>query len=88
MAKLTKRAKALAEKTEAGKQYPLDEALGLLKELSSVKFKESVDVSVNLGVDARKSDQAVRGATVLPNGTGKTVRFAVFTQGADADAAK
>jgi len=88
MAKLTKRAKALAEKTEAGKQYPLDEALGLLKELSSVKFKESVDVSVNLGVDARKSDQAVRGATVLPNGTGKTVRVAVFTQGANADAAK
>jgi large subunit ribosomal protein L1 len=88
MAKLTKRAKAIAEKVEPGKQYPLEEALGLLKELSSVKFKESVDVSVNLGVDARKSDQAVRGATVLPNGTGKTVRVAVFTQGANADAAK
>ena len=88
MAKLTKRAKAIAEKVEPGKQYPLEEALGLLKELSSVKFKESVDVSVNLGIDARKSDQAVRGATVLPNGTGKTVRVAVFTQGANADAAK
>ncbi len=88
MAKLTKRAKAIAEKVTAGKQYPLDEALGLLKQLSGVKFKESVDVSVNLGIDARKSDQAVRGATVLPNGTGKTVRVAVFTQGANADAAK
>ncbi len=88
MAKLTKRAKANAEKVTTGKQYPLDEALGLLKELSGVKFKESVDVSVNLGIDARKSDQAVRGATVLPNGTGKTVRVAVFTQGANADAAK
>ena len=60
MAKLTKRAKAIAEKVAVGKQYPLDEALGLLKELSSVKFKESVDVSVNLGIDARKSDQAVQ----------------------------
>jgi len=88
MAKLTKRAKAIAEKITQGKQYPLEEALGLLKELSAVKFKESVDVSVNLGIDARKSDQAVRGATVLPNGTGKTVRVAVFTQGANADAAK
>ena len=88
MAKLTKRAKTIAEKLAVGKQYPLDEALGLLKELSSVKFKESVDVSVNLGIDARKSDQAVRGATVLPNGTGKTVRVAVFTQGANADAAR
>ena len=88
MAKLTKRAKAIAEKVTQGKQYPLEEALGLLKELSAVKFKESVDVSVNLGIDARKSDQAVRGATVLPNGTGKTVRVAVFTQGANVDAAK
>jgi len=88
MAKLTKRAKANAEKVTTGKQYPLDEALGLLKELTGVKFKESVDVSINLGIDARKSDQAVRGATVLPNGTGKTVRVAVFTQGANADAAK
>ena len=88
MAKLTKRAKAIAEKVTQGKQYPLEEALGLLKEISGVKFNESVDVSVNLGIDARKSDQNVRGATVLPNGTGKTVRVAVFTQGANADAAK
>jgi len=88
MAKMTKRAKATAAKVTPGKLYPLEEALGLLKELSAVKFKESVDISVNLGVDARKSDQAVRGATVLPNGTGKTVRVAVFTQGANADAAK
>jgi len=88
MAKLTKRAKAISEKVTPGKLYTIEEALGLLKEFSTVKFKESVDVSVNLGIDARKSDQAVRGATVLPNGTGKTVRVAVFTQGANADAAK
>jgi len=88
MAKLTKRAKAIQEKVTRGRQYPLEEAVALLQELSSVKFKESVDVSVNLGVDPRKSDQAVRGATVLPNGTGKTVRVAVFAQGANADAAK
>ena len=88
MAKLTKRAKLIQEKVTLGKQYPIDEALALLLELSTVKFKESVDISVNLGIDARKSDQAVRGATVLPNGTGKTVRVAVFTQGANADAAK
>jgi len=87
MAKLTKRAKVIQEKVTAGKQYPIDEALALLLELSTVKFKESVDVSVNLGIDARKSDQAVRGATVLPNGTGKSVRVAVFTQGANAEAA-
>jgi large subunit ribosomal protein L1 len=88
MARLTKRAKAIRETVSRGKQYPLEEAIALLQELSSVKFKESVDVSVNLGVDPRKSDQAVRGATVLPNGTGKTVRVAVFAQGANADAAK
>ncbi|MEA2094039.1 MAG: 50S ribosomal protein L1 [Pseudomonadota bacterium] len=88
MAKLTKRAQAIQEKVTPGKQYPIDEALGLLQELSSVKFKESVDVSVNLGVDPRKSDQGVRGSTVLPNGTGKSVRVAVFTQGPNADAAK
>ena len=88
MTKLTKRAKAISEKVVHGKQYSIDEALGLLKEFSSAKFKESVDVSINLGIDARKSDQAVRGATVLPNGTGKTVRVAVFTQGANVDAAK
>lgn len=87
MAKLSKRAKAISEKVELGKQYAIDEAIALLQELSSVKFKESVDVSVNLGVDPRKSDQNVRGATVLPNGTGKTVRVAVFTQGANAEAA-
>ena len=88
MAKLTKRAKAISEKLTPGKLYTIEEALGLLKDFSTVKFKESVDVSVNLGIDARKSDQAVRGATVLPNGTGKSVRVAVFTQGANADAAK
>ncbi len=88
MSKLTKRAKAIQEKVAPGKQYPIEEALGLLKELSTVKFKESVDVSVNLGVDPRKSDQVVRGSTVLPNGTGKSVRVAVFTSGANADAAK
>lgn len=88
MAKLSKRAKAIREKTEPGRQYAIDEALGMLSQLSSVKFKESVDVSVNLGVDPRKSDQVVRSSTVLPHGTGKTVRVAVFTQGANADAAR
>ncbi len=89
MAKLTKRQKLIAEKVEAGKAYSIDEAVALLSELSSqVKFKESVDVSVNLGVDARKSDQVVRGSTVLPNGTGKDVRVAVFTQGENAEKAK
>ncbi len=86
--KLSKRAKAISEKLEAGKSYAIDDALALLKDLPPAKFSESVDVSVNLGVDARKSDQAVRSATVLPNGTGKTVRVAVFTQGPNADAAK
>lgn len=88
MAKLSKREKAIREKVEAGKSYAADEAFGLLKEVSSVKFNEAVDVSVNLGIDARKSDQVVRGASVLPHGIGKTVRVAVFTQGANADAAK
>ncbi|MGD8909637.1 MAG: 50S ribosomal protein L1 [Chromatiales bacterium] len=88
MAKLSKRAKAIREKVESAKAYAADEAFGLLKELSSVKFTESVDVSVNLGVDARKSDQVVRGASVLPHGIGKTVRVAVFSQGANAEAAK
>ncbi|HEC20642.1 MAG TPA: 50S ribosomal protein L1 [Gammaproteobacteria bacterium] len=88
MAKLSKRMKAIREKVEHGKFYPIDEALSLLKEIPHAKFEESVDVSVNLGVDARKSDQAVRSATVLPNGTGKTVRVAVFAQGPNADAAK
>ncbi|WP_210397130.1 50S ribosomal protein L1 [Motiliproteus sediminis] len=87
MAKLTKRAKAIAEKVEAGKAYPIEEAVSLLAEISAVKFKESIDVAVNLGVDPRKSDQVVRGSTVLPNGTGKEVRVAVFAQGANAEAA-
>lgn len=88
MAKLSKRVKAIREKSELGKAYAIDDALQILKDVPAAKFIESVDVSVNLGVDPRKSDQAVRGSTVLPNGTGKTVRVAVFTQGANADAAK
>lgn len=88
MAKLSKRAKAIRAKIEPGKQYPIQEAFSLLKSLSTVKFAESVDVAINLGVDPRKSDQVVRGSTVLPNGTGKTVRVAVFAQGANVDAAK
>ena len=88
MAKLSKRKKAIRSKLETGKLYQAEEAFVLLKELSTVKFKESVEVSVNLGVDPRKSDQVVRGASVLPHGIGKTVRVAVFTQGANADAAK
>lgn len=87
MGKLTKRAKAFQEKIEKGKYYPIDEAVSLLNELSTTKFKESIDVSINLGVDPRKSDQVVRGATVLPNGTGKDVRVAVFAQGEKADEA-
>ena len=88
MAKLTKKAKLIRQKVDRTKQYSVTEAVSLLKELGTAKFVESIDVSVNLGVDPRKSDQNVRGATVLPNGTGKTVRVAVFTQGANADAAK
>lgn len=88
MAKLTKRQKAIREKVDSTKQYTVEAAVGLLSELSTVKFKESIDIAVNLGVDPRKSDQVVRGASVLPNGTGKTVRVAVFTQGANAEAAK
>jgi len=88
MAKLSKRLQAVRAKLTPGKFYPVEEALGLLKELSGVKFRESVDVAVNLGVDPRKSDQVVRSATVLPHGTGKTVRVAVFAQGANAEAAK
>lgn len=87
MAKLTKRQKAIAEKVEANKVYAIEDAAKLLAELSTVKFKESVDIAVNLGVDPRKSDQVVRGAADMPNGTGKTVRVAVFTQGAAAEAA-
>lgn len=88
MAKLTKRAKLIAEKVQHGKAYSVEEAVGLLTELGTVKFKESIDVAINLGVDPRKSDQNVRGATTLPHGTGKTVRVAVFAQGANADKAK
>lgn len=87
MAKLTKRQKAIVGKIEAGKSYNFVDAAALLTELSTVKFSESVDVAVNLGVDPRKSDQVVRSATVLPHGTGKTVRVAVFTQGPAAEAA-
>jgi large subunit ribosomal protein L1 len=87
MAKLTKRSKAIRERLEPGKLYAADEAFELLKALPPAKFVENIDVAVNLGVDPRKSDQVVRGATVLPHGTGKQVRVAVFTQGANAEAA-
>lgn len=88
MARRSKRMRSIRERLEPGKAYPVDEALGMLREFSSVKFAESVDVAVNLGVDPRKSDQVVRGSTVLPHGTGKTVRVAVFAQGTAADAAR
>lgn len=88
MAKLSKRLTAIRARVTPGRFYPVDEALNLLKELATAKFQESVDVAVNLGVDPRKSDQVVRGSTVLPNGTGKTVRVAVFAQGANAQAAE
>lgn len=88
MSKLSKRMKDIRSKIEAGKSYDITEALELLKSLSSVKFTESVDVAINLGVDPKKSDQVVRGASTLPNGTGKTVRVAVFAQEANAEAAK
>lgn len=88
MAKLSKRQKLIAEKVNSDELYAVEDAFTLLKDLPPVKFTESVDVSINLGVDARKSDQAVRGSTVLPNGTGKTVRVAVFTQGDNVEAAK
>ena len=87
MARLSKQKKVARERLEAGKYYAIDEALSLVKELAAAKFTESVDVSVNLGVDPRKSDQVVRGSTVLPNGTGKTVRVAVFAQGENAEKA-
>tara|TARA_R100000789_G_scaffold4710_1_gene8500 strand:+ start:1078 stop:1776 length:699 start_codon:yes stop_codon:yes gene_type:complete len=88
MAKLSKRQKLIREKVDSTRVYTVDEAVALLSELGqNVKFKESVDVAVNLGVDARKSDQVVRSSTVLPHGTGKTVRVAVFTQGANAEKA-
>jgi large subunit ribosomal protein L1 len=87
MAKLTKRIKNIRERVERGKLYPAEEAFALLKDLSAVKFVENIDVAVNLGVDPRKSDQVVRGSTVLPHGIGKQVRVAVFTQGPNAEAA-
>ena len=88
MAKLSKRQRAIREKADRALVFSAGEAFSLLKDLSTVKFTESVDVSVNLGVDPRKSDQVVRGSTVLPHGTGKTVRVAVFAQGANAESAK
>ncbi|MBA3582877.1 MAG: 50S ribosomal protein L1 [Gammaproteobacteria bacterium] len=88
MAKLSKRTTAIRAKVNSAKVYSADDALKLVKECATAKFAESVDVAINLGVDARKSDQVVRGATVLPNGTGKTVRIAVFAQGAKAEEAK
>lgn len=88
MAKTTKRARAIAAKLDAGKTYPVEEAVSLLRDLSSVGFTESVDVAVNLGVDPRKTDQTVRGTTTLPHGAGKTVRVAVFAQGDGAAAAE
>ena len=86
--KPTKRQKPFADKVQLGKQYPIDQAIALLKECANAKFKESVDLAINLGVDASKSDQNVRGSTVLPNGAGKTVKVAVFAQGAKAEEAK
>jgi len=88
MTKVTKAQKAAEGKIQAGKAYPAEEALKLVKELAHAKFSESVDVAINLGIDPSKSDQVVRGSTVLPNGSGKKVRVAVFTQGANAEAAK
>jgi large subunit ribosomal protein L1 len=88
VAKLSKRVRAINEKVELGKIYQVEEAITLLKELSSVKFSETIDVAINLGIDPRKSDQVVRGATTLPNGSGKDVRVCVFAQGDAAEAAK
>ena len=88
MAKMTKRQKLIAEKVESTKLYSISEAVALIKELGTSKFEETVEVAVNLGIDPRKSDQAVRGASTLPHGTGNTVRVAVFTQGENAEAAK
>jgi len=88
MAKLTKRQKALQGKVDSTKLYPLDNALAIVKECATAKFDESIDVAVQLGIDAKKSDQVVRGAVVMPNGTGKTKRVAVFAQGAKAEEAK
>lgn len=88
MTNVTKRQKLISSKIQAGKLYDAVEAATLLNDVSKVKFKESIDVAINLGIDPKKSDQNVRGASVLPHGTGKTVRVAVFAQGANAEAAK
>lgn len=88
MARVSKKQKLIADKVDRNKAYPIDEAVALLAELGNSKFKESIEVAINLGVDARKSDQAVRGATTLPNGSGKEVRVAVFAQGDNAEKAK
>ncbi len=88
MSKLTKKAKALEGKVDSNKLYTIDDALGIVKQAATAKFDESIDVAVQLGIDAKKSDQVVRGAVVLPNGTGKTKRVAVFAQGAKAEEAK
>jgi large subunit ribosomal protein L1 len=88
MAKLTKKQKAFEGKVDSNKLYPLVDALGIVKECANAKFDESIDVAIQLGVDAKKSDQVVRGAVVMPNGTGKTKRVAVFAQGAKAEEAK
>jgi large subunit ribosomal protein L1 len=88
MTKLSKRMKAIREKVQVGKVYSVEEGLKLLKEVTNAKFTESVDAAVVLGIDARKSDQVVRGATLLPHGSGRTLKVAVFAQGAQADAAK
>jgi len=88
MAKISRRKQAIREKVDRDREYPVDEAFSLLQELSTVKFPETVEVAVNLGVDARKSDQVVRGSTVLPHGTGKSSRVAVFAQGEQAEAAQ
>ncbi|MCB1615241.1 MAG: 50S ribosomal protein L1, partial [Pseudomonadales bacterium] len=88
MAKMSKRVKACRALVEPGKQYSLEDAVNILKNAPKAKFEETVDVAINLGIDPRKSDQAVRGATTLPHGSGKEVRVAVFTQGANAEAAK
>jgi large subunit ribosomal protein L1 len=87
MARMTRRKKDFAEKVQPGRYYPIDEALSLAREFATAKFRESIEVAVNLGVDPRKSDQVVRGSTVLPHGTGKAVRVAVFAQGDNADKA-
>ena len=88
MAKLSKRVRAFREKVDANQSYPVDEAVALLKEFGTAKFNETIEVAVNLGVDARKSDQGVRGATTLPHGTGSEVRIAVFAQGDSAEKAR